>query len=257
MNLSYRLISCFSLKSILLVIFFSLWTITLLAQNGALTDSLQTYIQQQVQAEVKQQLEWIYKIFGFTAILLTVWAAITWFYRIKKVAETQIDKKAGEIVENKISEKVGVKTNLIRAYFQRLEAEQRLYQKRILIVNATAGKRLVLEDMLADAGFSNISGSNKEKQTVFFKTLIQLETGIDTNKYDLLLFDNYDGQLQETEMTKIVDQYGQALKFVCFTNTDWGQKNYHLYNKKIKFVKEISYLGDALRNALKEKRGRS
>ena len=131
-------------------------------------DSIQTYIQKQVQLEVKEQLNWIYKVFGIVATLLTIWAAITWFYKIKKVAEKQIETKAGAIVDAKISDAVGVKTDLIRSYFHKIEQEEELFHKSILVINAEVGKRLALEEVLEDAGFSTYSKPNEKNKNVFF-----------------------------------------------------------------------------------------
>ena len=123
-----------------------------------------------------------------------------------------------------------------------MEAEEALFQKRILVVNKQTGKDRGLEGIIHKGGF---------QQPVHFLTLPEAMQSLDTNAYDVLILDNRDGQLTELESIDLIGKYPKAFTFVCLTVQNWSDENYKTYGQMVKFVKDPSYLKDVILNALK------
>lgn len=231
------------MKRLILITYFLLGVKLITAQSNTITrDSLEKIITPIVKKEVEAELKNIWLFTGITISGLTILGVYLWIWRIKKIAEEAITKKADKIIEDQISQKLGVKSELIQAYFKEIEQAQKLKQKRILVVNKDAGKRLSIEKVITNAGFLTVP---------IFKKWAEIAGGIDTNQFDLLLFDNEDGNLNETEIIKLVNDYGEALKFACFTGVDVTPESYRLLSSKVRFAKDINYLAQAIENALK------
>lgn len=180
--------------------------------------------------------------FGIAVGTISILGIYLWVWKIKQTAEKVIEEKADKLIEDQLADKIGVKYELIKSYFQEIERAQELKQKRILVVNKDTGKKLSIEKIIENAGFSN---------KPIFKKWSEFEKGIDTNNFDLLLFDNLDTELSEEDIKSAVKKYNESLKFVYFTSEDMSAENYQLLRSVVRFVKEEGYLGDAITNALK------
>ena len=204
--------------------------------------SIKLIIQEQVESEVNEQLSWLRTIFGITVGAISILGIYLWVWQIKQTAEKVIKEKADKLIEDQLADKFGVKSEIIKSYFQEIEKAQLLKQKRILVVNKHVGKKTTLEKAIEKAGFTT---------TPIFKKWSEVENGIDTNDYDLLLIDNEDGSFSEEEIKEIVKRYSQSLKFACFTGVDVSAENYKILSGVVRFAKDMNYLGDAIKNALK------
>jgi len=227
---------------VLIIVTFSLLLAVDVYGQSASQDSIKLIIQEQVENEVNEQLTWLKTIFGITVGTISILGIYLWVWKIKQTAEKVIEKKADKLIEDQLADKLGVKSELIKSYFQEIERAQELKQKRILVVNKHVGKKTTLEKAIEKAGFTT---------TPIFKKWTEVENGIDTNKYDLLLIDNEDGSLTEEEITNLVKKYSQSLKFACFTSVDISPESYKLLNGVVRFAKDINYVGGTIENALK------
>jgi hypothetical protein len=202
---------------------------------------LDTMIQLEVNKQISKKLptDWT-EILGLSALGLGVATALFFMLKstLSKILENQIEKE----VEKRIGNMVGVKVDLVKEYFADIVAEKELKKKRILVVNLNTGKKTSIETALKNAGFSTLP---------IFKTMAEIDNGLNTNDFDLLLFDNEDNQLSITQMTTVIDRYQNALKFTCFTSQDWDNNSFLNYRSKIRFAKQPNYIGDAVTASLK------
>ncbi len=210
------------------------------------SDSLKALIKIEAEHQVAQQLFYPKVFLGISVAGLSVLGLLLWFWRIKKIAEGVVKEKTQNLVESQIAEKVGVKMETLRKYFQEMEKQDEgIRQKRILVVSKVAGKRLELETLIRNAGFAASS-----EVFLLFRKLSEMVSGIDANKHDLLLIDNFDSQFSETEVTDLIDKYKGSFKLVCFTKSDFD--NYKSFSQNAKIVKMEERLGQALIDAVKQ-----
>lgn len=214
---------------------------TLTAQISS--DSLEQMIQSAVKTEVEAQLNWLYWLLGISITGLTILGLILWFWRIGKVVDKAIATKTDGIVERKLGEKVGVKPELIRSYFDKIGKLEGLYQTPIYVLNAKQAKRTEIENTLVQGGFKFSDGFN----------LAHFEAnGIDANKYKVVLFDDEDGKLGEEKIIEIFEANKEVIPvFVCYTKKNWEQ--YNVYSKKIKLAKDIANIASYIESDLKSK----
>lgn len=229
------------MKRLICIILYLVFTQLVIAQSIS-RDSLEKVITPLVKKEVDAKLGGLQWALGISVAGLTVLGIYLWVWKIKQTSEKIIKEKVDALIENKLADKIGVKLELVKSYFKEIEEAQAIKQKRILVISKTCGKRDTIVKAIEKAGFSTIP---------IFKTLSEYSAGIDTNHFDLILFDNEDGTLEETEMTAIVDEHEQALKFVCFSTVDVSSAIFKAYNKKVRFIKDIINMDFALTNALK------
>lgn len=219
-------------------------------------DSLKVIVETETQKQVAKQLVYPKIFLGVSVAGLSFLGVFLWFWKIKKIAENVVKEKTQNLVELQIAEKIGVKMETLRQYFQEIEKrEAAIRQKRILVVNKEAGKRLDLEKLIQNAGFAADT-----EELLLFKKLSEValandqgkntEYIIDTNKHDLLLIDNFDSRCTEKEIEGLIEKYKGALKLVCFTKSDF--ENYKIFSQYAKIVKMEERLGQALVDALKQ-----
>lgn len=221
--------------SIILIMALSIGT------SQAPPDSLQIIIEKIVEKEVDSQMSWIKWILGFSVSGLSILGIYLWFWQIKKSVEKAIKEKVDTIIEEKMADKIGVKFEVLKSYFQEIQHTQALKQKRILVINKTAGKWIDLEKAILKAGF----------QLPLFQKWEQILPGIDTNLYDLILIDNHDGEISEKDIVQLYEKYNSSLRIVCFTSKDVSNETFQLVSGKVRFAKDINYIGIAIENALK------
>lgn len=228
------------MKRLLVLLFFCFWQFSSSAESSA--DSLNTVIKELVKTEVETQLHWWYSLTGTSIASISILGIILFFWKSKKIAEDLLKRKAEELIEGKMADKIGVKFELIKKYFQDIEQTQLLRQKRILVVNKDAGKKIHLVKTIEKGGFTS--------NPVFMK-LTELEAGIDTNDFDLLLIDNEDAKFSEEEILNLVDTYKASFKFACFTGVDVSAETFKKLNGVVRFAKDVNYIESAIENALK------
>ena len=175
--------------------------------------------------DVSSSLMNIGMISNFVAGIVGAGCLIFWFWKVK-LPDT-IEKE----VEKRIGEKAGVKAELVRTYFKRLESEEKLRASSILIINKSIGLRDSLKSYLEGKGYAKIK----------FKTIEQINQGFDTQEFKMILFDNEDTFLDESEVKQIMDKYADAYgsKFVCFTKRNFDIYKDSNYNKRIKIIQDI------------------
>ena len=209
-------------------------------------DSLSLLVEQEVDTQLDEKLKPLKFLLGISVATLSVLGVFMWFYRIKKIANEVVEKRVSSLVEKQIAEKFGVKMKTLQRLLK--EAEERhdaVAQKRLVVVNKSAGKRIALERLIEEAGFP-VSDS---KRLAFMTLEAVKKESIKTNDFDVLLIDNSDEQLQEAEITWLMNDYEGQLRLVCFTKADL--KNYAELSKKAKIVKMEERLGQALIDAAK------
>lgn len=161
---------------------------------------------------------------------LNIWAilgpifgmAIVWLGLRKKVedwAEKEITKKANE--------KFGVDWVTVKLLVDDKKRDALIKAKRIAIINKETGRRQDLVTLLEKNGFNNPSPQ--------FFSLVDYQTKFDFNKFDIVLLDNYDGLLTETDMRQIIEKH--QFPYVLFTKTDLTPQFFTQFNSKVKFLK--------------------
>jgi hypothetical protein len=155
---------------------------------------------------------------------------IFWFWKMKlpDIIEKEVEKKIGE--------KAGVKAELVRTYFKRLESEENLKNASILVINKSVGLRDSLRIFLEKKGYKNLK----------FKTLDQVNQGFEAQDFKMIVFDNEDTLLEESEIKSIMDRYATAYgsKFVCYTKKSLDMYRDAQYNTRIKIIQDIINLDD-------------
>lgn len=183
-------------------------------------------------------------IISITAVISTaLTAVVAWYTTGKKIntaVEEAVKHKVDKLVDQKISEKIGVRTAFLHAYFSKLQSNEILKEKRILILNKNLGKDYTLAEQLEKDGYKSIS----------FQLFEPALNELNVNHFDLVLFDNRDGELEESQTIEFINRYKLAFKYVCFTCEDWTQESYSRYRDKVKFVKDSSKLSNAITQCL-------
>jgi hypothetical protein len=74
-----------------------------------------------VKTEVQTQLNWWYLLTGISFASISALGIFLFFWKSKKIAEELLKGKAEELIEGKMADKIGVKFELIKKYFQDIE----------------------------------------------------------------------------------------------------------------------------------------
>lgn len=159
-------------------------------------------------------------IWAFLGPLLA--AVVTWLGLRKKVddwAEKEITKKA--------SEKFGVDWAVVKQLVDEKKRDATIKAKRLAIVNKETGRRQDLVSMLEKYGFKNPPPQ--------FFNLADFNIKFNHNNFDLVVLDNHDGELTESEMRQIIEAH--QFPYVLFTNTDLSSEFFNDFKVKVKFAK--------------------
>lgn len=139
--------------------------------------------------------------------------------RIAKWAEDEVTKKANE--------KFGVDWTIVKQLVDEKRRDIAIKSKRLAIVNKTTGRRQDLVTMLEKYGFKN-------PPPQFFK-LDDFNTKFDYNQFDLIILDNHDNQLTESELQQIIEAH--QFQYVLYTNSELSQDFFNKFQGKVKFAK--------------------
>ena len=218
----------------------AVFTATVQAQD-VFSDSLKQIIAQEVDLEVKDQLEWLYWLFGVSVGGLFILGIYLWIWRIKKVTDKLIAEKVDRLVEEMISEKTGVKTEILRAILQEQASQKEVKQKRIIVLSKDKGRKKELAEKLLSAGFKDLIFLGQEE-------LDQL----DTNGVALILINNdkEKEQFQEEELTALFDDLRHQVR-LAYLGPQVGTNMFNKYKSIVKFTNVESYLITNLTEALR------
>lgn len=183
-------------------------------------------------AEYNTRWSFFLNVWAFLGPLLA--AIVTWLGLRKKIedwAESQITKKA--------SEKFGVDWAIVKKLVDKETHILNVRQKRIAVINKKDGKRNDLVAILTKSGF--------DEKNIHFYTLDKMKD-FEENNHDIILLDNFDGSLSESEMEEQITKKLPKFNFLVFTNVDVGF--YSKYGPKVKIVKNPNYIVDNLEQLL-------
>ena len=205
-----------------------------------------------VKKEIKKEVEHatedfttFLKLLGVAVGGLTVFGLATWFWKIKTTANEQIEKKAGEIIDKKLAEKIGVKYDSLKEIIEKYEKEKAIKLSRILIINKNGERKQSIIAVLKSNGFTD--------DTKIVAQPISAFTGakINANNQDVVIFDNEAGDFSEAEIIPFVKNLkGQTVKMICYTTDDWvDYKTYLGIDYNLKFAKLPNMIGDRIKQA--------
>ena len=194
-------------------------------------------IEKLVQKEVKEKLEWVYWIGGFSIGAVSLYGLYLWFFGVKKIADKQIEEKADALISEKLSEKTGVKLETLRALLSEAGKKIEVKSKPILVIAKNMKRKEELTDFLEDGGFSNFS----------FETTSNLP--VDTNGVYLVLIDNEADLLSDEEVTQLFEALEGQVK-IAYLGRQVDTGIFNTFKKHVKFTNNRSYLVDNLTNAL-------
>lgn len=163
-------------------------------------------------------------------VFLNVWAILgpiigaltTWLLiksRIQKWAEEEVTKKANE--------KFGVDWAVVKQLVDDKKRDAAIKAKRLAIVNKVTGRRQDLVVMLEKYGFRNPPPQS------FHWTDFNSDK-FDYNQFDLIILDNHDGQLTETELRQIIEKH--QFPYVLYTVEQTSKAFFDEYKGKVKFA---------------------
>ncbi len=138
--------------------------------------------------------------------------------RLQKWAEEQVTLKA--------SEKLGVDWTIVKQLVDDKRRDDAIKSKRLAIVNKKTGRRQDLVTTLEKYGFKNPSPQ--------FFNLTDFATKFDHNQFDLIIIDNYDSQLTETDIRRIIAAH--QFPYVLFTVEQTSKAFFDEFKGKVKFA---------------------
>ena len=156
----------------------------------------------------------IWAILGpILAIIATIIGLKT---KVANWAESEITKKANE--------KFGVDWATVKQLVDTKKRDNLVKSKRLAIVNKQTGRRQELVSLFDKNGFTSYQ---------FFK-LEDFNTKFDHNQFDLILFDNFDGGLEENEMSQIINS--NQFPYVLYTPGPASVTFFSNFKGKVKFA---------------------
>ena len=157
----------------------------------------------------------LWPLFGPIIVALIGWLGLR--KKIEDWVEKELTKKANE--------KFGVDWATVKQLVDAKKRDNLIKSKRLAIVNKQTGRRQELVSLFDKNGFTSYQ---------FFK-LDDFNTKFDHNQFDLILFDNFDGGLEENEMSAIIKN--NQFQYILFTLKDTTNSFFSEYKSIIKFAK--------------------
>lgn len=194
------------MEKFLCFLFYSLLLILPFYVNGQpQQDSIKKYQNLELQVEkltdqvgelekTKEQLIWIGVPIGSLTVFGLLYLAWLRFLGIRKLVGEEVQKA----VNNEL------KTHPALA---RIIKESKLQGKPILILSQIP-RVIDFENFLKQHGFSNIKSKAIEK--------LKLS---DINDFDLIFFNNENGEINQVQMNKVAEEYKEQVKFFYFNQT--------------------------------------
>lgn len=164
------------------------------------------------------------------AFIGPVLAAIVTWLGLRKKAEDWAEKE----ITKKASEKFGVDWAIVHQLVEEKKRDAAIKSKRLAIVNKLTGRRQDLVAMLEKQGF-------KTTPPQFF-TLEAFNTKFDYNQFDLIILDNHDGKLDETDLRQIIDKH--QFPYVLYTVEQTSKAFFEDYKSKVKFAQIQQNISD-------------
>lgn len=160
---------------------------------------------------------------------LNIWAIlgpllavlVTWLGLRKKVADW-----AEKEITQKATEKFGVDWATVKQLVDEKKRHAAIKAKRLAIVNKEIGRRQDMVTMLDNYGFKNPPPQ--------FFNWTEFNAKFDHNQFDLVILDNHDGQLTETELQQVMEKY--QFPYVLYTVKQTSQTFFEKYKDKVKFA---------------------
>lgn len=196
----------------------------------------ETYLEKKINTVFDSKLTPVYWLIGGSILSITGYAIYLFFIGIKKKVNVMIDPIVSKVIEEKLSAEFGIKAETLRTFFLDLESKQTAQKaKRILVLSKGGEKKNQILESIRNQGYVIPS---------LFWSLDTYKIKFDANNFDIIVFDNEDGKLGITEMTDIIENHNNGIKFVCYTLEDWDNLNYKKYNNIfIKFAKDQTRIG--------------
>jgi len=230
-----------NLKVALLVAFF----LTCQASDAQIVaDSLSAKGKIFVEKQIDERLETDFRLLkwatGLTVGAISLYTIYMALGGLKRKIEFIFEKKAEDIVIEKLEKATDLKIDDLRVFFLEVAKQKSIKSSaRITVINKR-GKYLTLSNEIERSGFT----------TDDYRPSDKLSGNMNINTCDLVIIDNSDGAYQEKDVTDFFDLMKDKVKLVYLASMDLSNENFQIYRSVVKIIKLMDRLGDTIKLAL-------